>query len=152
MSSQKFIPDPSPESDAVVRALKKLGKVHGYDACKKAFAEGVSELAKNHFSSYFGGLKESNEVHFRFFDGRCQERKCEWGCVPPCSDHVSVWEKNGEPYAFVSQPYELGGPALSDIYKFAEMHKMDVEICNRGAFYFPSSAFLVIYTQKEQRS
>jgi hypothetical protein len=76
-------------------------------------------------------LKEFEETNYR----------------PPASDHDSLFDRDGKPAVFVTQPYSLGLEDLKDIVKYCEKYGLKVSISGLS-WHFPGDTILIQYEKK----
>ncbi len=133
------------------KAMSGLVEDISYNSSRRIFACATEQKAIEAFKEVLGVDKPSNSNCIqRLFGKSCalnRQKLCD--CSPPGDDHGQLWLKDGKPYAYSSQPYSIGGETLNKIYQYAKDHNLDVTIRADWAFYFPSSALIVVYTNKE---
>jgi hypothetical protein len=70
------------------------------------------------------------------------------GLYPPGADHVSVWNKDGKPYFYVSQPYSMGTEVVAENIEFCREHGLDIDISAWPSWHFPGSVLFITYRKK----
>jgi len=89
-------------------------------------------------------------VH-RLLDFHCAPAMAEsCDCVPPFTDHPSLWMKDGKPHCLVSQPYEMDMESIEDITAFCKQHGLSFTIDAYPAFHFPTRALFVVFQPAEK--
>lgn len=151
MNLTAFNSKPSQEFKQVALAIEGLAKKEGYLSVSGAFATGTRDILKEELAAMYK-VKESKSMPCiqRLIKGACgitRQKECE--CSPPGTDHPSLWNKDGKPYIFVSQPYALSGAALAKIHEFCEQNNLEVEVRTYPAYYYPSAVMTVIYRKKQ---
>jgi len=92
------------------------------------------------------GVKESsrNCIHM-LWGKRCN---C-FACKPPAADHCDLFNKNGKPYIFVSQPYSFNMRDMRATVAFCEKFGLTFEIDERAIWHNPGSIIGIVYKKKE---
>lgn len=112
-----------------------------------AFAE-VREAARlEEFRRQYGVEQSKEPASINWLLGRSSEKMSP---LPPGCDHYSAWTKDGKPYAFVFQPYELRWEKLQKLIRFCQTRDLEVSIDGHLSWYFPGETFLVVITRKEE--
>ncbi len=70
------------------------------------------------------------------------------GCWPPGSDHVSLWNKDGNPRALISQPYSLESCVLADMVSFAKQHELEFTVSSYPSWHYPGEVLTVVWTRE----
>ena len=70
------------------------------------------------------------------------------GCLPPGSDHVSLWNKDGNPRALISQPYSLESCVLNEMVSFAKQHELEFTVSPYPSWHNPGEVLTVIWTRE----
>jgi len=68
--------------------------------------------------------------------------------VPPESEHISLWIKDGLPERFVSQPYELQMDAVREMISYCDKHDLTFTI-HGASWHFPGATVLVEFRRKD---
>ena len=125
----------------------------------KVFAHCVAHHLENRFGEVFklkatGGRiciqrllgKKCNAFNWRnpMDGGRCE-------CVPPGTDHASMWVQGRSPVLFVSQPYGLTARTLQEMHDFAKKYGLEFDVSAEASWWFPSRTVLVCWRVKESR-
>jgi hypothetical protein len=63
--------------------------------------------------------------------------------VQPWLDHVAVWNKNGRPAVFTSQPYGLCWEALCGLVDFCRQNGLEAKVDASGSWHYPGSTVLI---------
>lgn len=121
----------------------------------RVFAESISHHIEKRFAEAFGLKQSSGRVCIQRLLGRtCTQwlrshRMGECECLPPGTDHPSLWLKNGKPVVFVSQPYGVTAKTMADMNKFAEKHGLEFDVGAEMSWWYPSRTVLVCWRKKE---
>ncbi len=142
----------TPSYQKAVASLQELAAAEGVNKAERAFAEAVSDEIRRRETE---GLRESTSCCIKWLLGR----RCYYhgggndrhACEPPATDHASLWNKNGKPEMFVSQPYGISWRQLRAIVAFCEAHGLEVSIDARGSWHFPGRTLRVTYRKVEPK-
>src|SRR4030095_15139258 len=108
--ANRFTSDPSETYIQVVEALRHLEEAEPGRRLGAAYATVESPLRERLWEE--GGLKRSHGYPCcQRLVGHCDHRHGA-GCLPPGTDHPSLWLRDGQPAVFVSQPYDLSGETV----------------------------------------
>ena len=66
-------------------------------------------------------------------------------------DHHSVWTRNGKPFVFIFQPYDLSLENMRTIIKVCDEYNLVVDVSNHS-WHFPSATLLIEVHHKEWRA
>jgi len=133
----------SPAQLAFADAVKNLLKEEDGES---TFVEEVAcimkELSKNWYMQYYG-LKQSKAApHHGILKGK--KPPCYDDMNPPGRDHSSVFNKDGKPYSFVTQPYRLSYETLKKAIAFCEKHGYELKIFP-ASWYFYGRTIMMEY-------
>jgi hypothetical protein len=153
--SSKELRENRPYREAVA-ALDALISQEGSDHATRAYGEVVQDTLLANFAKA-RGLKRSNGAVCisRLHGKQCalgyqfSNHRTAGGCFPPGTDHPSLWNKDGKPYCFVSQPYGLSHRTLREILAYCEANGFEVEIDAQPSWHFPGRVLTVIFTKAE---
>jgi hypothetical protein len=120
-----------------VEALSKLLEAEGRDMVTRAYAEVSSRVICQEATK---GLKKSTSTCIYRLLGR-KTRSDE----PPGTDHPSLWNKDGKPELFISQPYGLSWGKLRELVAFCETHGLEVNMDAGTSWYFPGRSLRVVF-------
>ena len=135
-----------------VLAVKEVIASHGEDWGTRVCAEALAEIRLKAMISKdlkpYGG----HICYLRLFNKRCPSyRGVEDGhiCLPPFSDHNSLWGKDGDVTTLVSQPYGLYSDNLKAMLEFGDKKKLEFHVDAWPSWHFPGSVVTVMWTKKE---
>jgi hypothetical protein len=80
--------------------------------------------------------------------GASQKERIPCDLPTPAADHTSLWNKDGKPYVYVSQPYQLSWEPLLEVVKFGERWGLSIDIKPWPSWHFPSRV-LSIFVRRE---
>ncbi len=113
-------------------------------APEKIFATVTSNERKKAWTESTG-LKETKKMPtLKNFIGPNADRD-----YPPGADHMSIWNKDGKPYAYVMQPYQLSAGEIKELTVFCEEHNLSLDIDSQRSWDYPGRTLLVVLTKKE---
>lgn len=134
---------PSARCVKIIRDLVNLVK-EDFNAPEKIFATVESQKRKEAWAESTG-FKESKKMPtLKNFIGPKADRD-----YPPGADHMSIWNKDGKPFAYVMQPYQLDPAVLRHLMVFCEEQNLDCFIDSKGSWDYPGMTLLVVLTKKE---
>ena len=90
------------------------------------------------------GLKLSSSTDFRRLNGH-HETKYP-GVYRPWQDHMSLWNKDGKPHVFVSEPYHLSMEQIKALIADCEAEELTFYI-NTNSKWNPGSS-LAVFVKK----
>lgn len=141
---------------AAFKWARRLMAEGGVGMVQVLYAEVASEeMKKNYFSKQ--GLKESRgELCARrlLLKKQCTSgyglNSCE-AHRPPCADHEHLYNKNGKPYLYLSQPYEhaLLWENLVRLVDFCKEHGLKADVSVRS-WYYPGATSLIEIKRQEK--
>lgn len=138
---------------AAVKALRTLIESEGLNNAGRAYAEASNDAIKDSFIKREGVTPAGGRTCVR----RLLGKKCTLGhpseirgeashsCLPPGSDHCSLWNKGGKASVLVSQPYSLSHTTLKEILHFCEVNGLRVDIDIMPTWHFPGAVIGVVY-------
>ncbi len=138
----------SPEQAEMIRAIDKLLKVSDLDTVQRAYGHAIQPELLNQWAKGLGLKRSPGQVCFK----RLLGKSCSFDihrCVPPCTDHPSLWLKNGKPYCLISQPYNLSMSDIETIGKFCHQHGLEFEISSWPGWHFPHAVLFVTFKAKK---
>lgn len=136
----EFVDKPSPQYLETVRMLADL------DTYDRAFGEVASSRIQERLRRM--GYTQSRGtpcVHRLLGKRSCRGER---DCLPPDSDHVTLWNRDGKPAMLVSQPYGVFHDALKGTLAFAEERGLSVFIDAGFSWYWCGTTVAVILTRK----
>lgn len=140
--------DISPTYREAVRALTQLGKREDLDSVRRAAADVLSEAIRSKFLKQTGAKKSQvKELHWRRLIGK----RPTIANSDPVDDHRSLWNREGKPWAYVSQPYVLNTADLREIVKRCDENKLHAQVRADASWHFPGKTVAVILTRKHTR-
>lgn len=140
---------------AAIKALQALIEAEGLDKANRAFAEASDEAIRESFSKREGVTPAGGHICVR----RLLGKKCTLGypsevrdgsshlCLPPGSDHWSLWNKEGKASLLVSQPYDLSYNTLKEMINFCEVNGLEVNINADATWHFPGRVVGVVWSK-----
>lgn len=138
---RRFTDKPSPLYKKAVSILQEVQKIEGSAA--RVCAEVIHDQILQAFIKR-NGLKPSNGA-------RCVSRllgkQCKYSlhpCTPPAVDHISLWNKDGKPHVYVSQPYAISWKNLQQIVDYCREHGLQAQI-SAESWHFPGQTVLLEY-------
>lgn len=63
-------------------------------------------------------------------------------------DHCTLWNKNGKPHCWVSQPYHFGLQNAKEAIERAEKYGLDFKINTFPAWHYPGHVIFIVWTRK----
>ena len=128
----------------VVGVLKRLAESEGLDVAQRAVGEALSEQIRQNFIE-IGKVKESRTryPHWQKLKGRKSYDRKSIGY--PLDDHETLWNRDGEPWTYVSQPYYLTEKELRKIVDRCDKENLNAVIRADKSWHFPGRTFLVCY-------
>jgi hypothetical protein len=160
--SRRFI-DAKRRTDRYIKAVTALWELlneSDVGTVRRAYAEVVHEKLKEHFQNKYPmgkRLKRSRGVACvgKLLGKRCgQHNYYQLHCEthqPPAADHVELYNRNGKPEVYVSQPYGLSWESLKNLVSFCETHGLEAEI-DTGSWHFPDNTLLVEIKKAEEKT
>jgi hypothetical protein len=149
MSMPTFFSRIIPEQVEVIKAIDKLQEVTDLDTVKRTYAHAIHRELKEAWAKGLGLKQSSGRVCIhRLIGKRCSFYENQ-PCLPPRTDHPSLWLKDGKPFCLVSQPY--GPLVMSDveaIEKFCHRHGLEFEINSWPGWYFPHAVLFMTFKKK----
>jgi hypothetical protein len=140
----KFNKKPSAEFVSAVNELKQLEKMESGDLVHRAFAAVACDERKKKWAESHG-LTEAKTPNIKRLIGKCSGTP-----RVPGADHSSLWLKDGQPYAYVIQPYELSDSNIKELKGFCDENSLKLNIRAWESWYFPGASLLVVLTRKEE--
>ena len=143
----RFQDRPSPAYLAAVAALRALSE----DEAMRAAAEVVAPGRRQLFLAQTGWREKTLNLCVRQLLGK----RCTHGgahrriddddddCLPPGSDHVSMFTGDGRTHLFLSQPYDLSWEALKGLVAYCERVGLEADL-DGASWHFPGRTFSVM--------
>lgn len=126
-----------------VDALKKMD----YDRMERACAASLSEPKFESFQKAYPGLTLSKSNCVMLLVGR-HDHGQKWGdCSPPGNDHGMLYNVDGKPKYYISQPYDIHHGTMAEMVDFAKKHGLRFMITG-ASWHFPGRTVLVIWEKK----
>jgi len=135
-----------PEQVEMIKSINKLIEADGLGTVKETYAEAIHLHLKEIWAKNLNLTQSSGRICVQ----RLLGKKCNDDghlCVPPRTDHPSLWLQDGKPYCLISQPY--GPLSMSDteaIGKFCHKHGLTFKIDSWPGWYFPHAVLFITFT------
>jgi hypothetical protein len=148
-----FLARPSEQAKSAIAALQVVAHEESYDTASRVSAIVQTDHAFEAFVKRYG-LKRANggQCIQRLTQGRCYggypHKRC--ACRPPAADHITLWNKDGKPAIYVSQPYGLSYKDLQETLAFCEAYHLNVLVDTWPSWHFPGHTLSLLYTAKER--
>lgn len=144
---QYYEPKPTKLYYDTLESIRLLLDNEGLDKTIACFAQAVSDAFENKYLEE-NDLRPSSVqlcVH-RFLGKKCNNSMHEigTGCLPPATNHLSVFKKNRKIAAFTSQPYKLNFNILKEIIAYCEKNHLEVNLLPYSSHY-PCKTFHLEY-------
>lgn len=140
----------TPEQAKMIKAMAKLLKVGDLDDVRRAYGHAIQGELLNDWAKGIGLRQSPGQVCIR----RLLGKSCGFeihSCVPPRTDHASLWLKDGKPYCIVSQPYgPLSMSELEEIGKFCHRHGLEFTVDTWPAWYFPHAVLFINFKKAKE--
>lgn len=129
-----------------VRSLRDLDKAEGSPL--RAYAESRWKEYRDMWAKQYGLKQSGGHACLTRLRRRCNG----WnGCVKLIgSDHTSLWLKNGEPYVYVTQPYDLSHEDLVGMVTQCQELDLELRINAWPAWHFPGRVLMVEVRRQEK--
>lgn len=135
----------TPEQVEMIKSIDNLIKVSDLGTVKETYAHAIHRDLKEIWAKNLNLKQSSGRICVQRLLGKhCNDDGHL--CVPPRTDHPSLWLKNGKPFCLVSQPYGLRMPDIEAIGKFCHHHGLKFEIDSWPGWYFPHAVLFVTFT------
>jgi hypothetical protein len=69
----------------------------------------------------------------------------------PGDDHCSLWNADGKPFCYVSQPYSLSTRDVAEMAEACASYGLDVQITTYPAWHYPGSVLFIVWTRRGER-
>ena len=163
-----FNKKPSPTYLQALSAMHKLMEEEGGDFVRRACADVTWEDNKRIFAKR-EGLKEAKTSSIERLTGKRSEKeivrlfkessqsledysRLSEKPVLPKDDHSSLWLKDGKPYAYVSQPYQLSLNDVKKLASFCDEYNLDMLIEAYPSWHFPGEVLTVKVTKQKVKN
>jgi len=140
----------SPEQVEVIKAIGNLLKASGLDAVRRAYGHAIQGELLNWWAKELGLKRSPGQVCIRRLLGK---PGLSLSCLPPRTDHASLWLKDGKPYCIVSKPYgPLSMSKLEEIGEFCRRHGLEFKVDTWPAWHFPHAVLFITFKKAEGAS
>ena len=72
-------------------------------------------------------------------------------CIQPGFDHTSQWNKDGRPFAIVTQPYSISDATLRDWMRLCQELGLTFRMDAWNSWHYPAHTILVMFTRKGEK-
>ena len=131
---------------ATLDLMKKLRESKEPD---RIFAEAIADRSRDAWKGRRRLKETSGHPCFaRLVGKRCHhimdlsESDKHLPCRPPCSDHLSMWLRDGKPAVLVSQPYQASGKDLHALLSLCAEHDVYCMVSSHS-WYYPSATLFI---------
>jgi hypothetical protein len=136
------------EAVAFAKVISDAIEKHGHDFVDRAFSEAMREPNREMFAEKYGvKLSGGQRDVIRLLGKRGQYGYMDHR--PPGTDHESLWNKDGKPAVFVSQPYGLTWETLQELVEFCKAKGLAFEV-DTGGWHFTTACLLVTFFNASQ--
>ena len=132
-----------------VKTLKRLPDEH--DQRLRAYAESAWEAERDGFLAARGlRISQAHPCIARLLGRRCWQtgaanrRQEDAPCLPPGCDHPVLLNRNGKPWGFLCQPYDLDKETLRELVAFCDRWELGFTIRAGPAWHFPGGVIGVL--------
>jgi hypothetical protein len=135
-----------------IRAVQVLGDLvrqGGTDLANRAFAEATWSHYKQEFIERYGVQASQDHACIGRLIGESYQSTLTCH-LPGADDHASLWIRNGQPFAYVAQPYGISLSDMSQLVTFCEANGLEARIDASLAWHFPGRVLLVDVRKKGQ--
>src|SRR5699024_1940126 len=138
------------EDDYIIHYIptRRSSDLDGPDLVDRCYSEVKHEVNKELYTKR-NNLKESNAV---INTKRIIDKPIKYGFVDlrfPLSDHARLWNKDGKPFSYTSEPYNLSKNDMKKLMDHCEKYGLDFHISN-NSFHYPAGT-LFIEIKKQNR-
>ena len=136
----KFATETTPTYAEAVGALRRLALREGLGQAHCAVADALAGLVQHQFAKQ-PGVKESQVrvLHWK----RLLGQKSVPNEMEDLDDHKSLWNREGKPWAYVSQPYVLRTNDLREIVSRCDQG-LNAYLCADASWHFPGKTLALI--------
>lgn len=143
--------DRTPEYEAAVEALRRLLEAADANAVERAFAEVIGDHRRERWAKVHGLRQSGGYQLIRRLAGASGCERCAGGdCRPPGADHDSLWNKDGKPAVFVTQPYRLSWDSMVRMVDYCRQHALEADISADRSWHFPGWTVAVEYRRAKR--
>jgi hypothetical protein len=143
----RFTDKPNATYMQALTALRKLLDERGLDDVTRVYADATWETARDDYVT-FHRLKSPEDAHvcvYRLKGERCPDEFCDSPTCIPGMDHGSEWERDGNTFVIVSQPYRFSYRVVKQTVEFCEANGLAADISTRPSWHFPGAVLTVTY-------
>lgn len=149
-----FVHKPTTTQRQAYEALLNAKQETNADIASRVCAAVIAEDYEASFARVYGITRSKGTWCIqRLLGKRCQMGRMWTSCAcrPPADDHPTLWNHQGKPVFWVSQPYGLAGAHVREIVAFCETHGLDFWIDAWPGWHFPGHVLTVIYSRPGMR-
>ncbi len=137
-----------PEHAEMIKAVENLLKVSDLDIVRRTYGQAIQGELLNCWAKGEGLKRAKGQVCIRRLMGKSP---LMYSCLPPFTDHPSLWMKDGKPYCIISQPYgPLSMSQLEDIGDFCHRHEFEFTVDTWPAWHFPHAVLFLTFKTKDK--
>lgn len=132
-----------------VYALRRLALSEGLDTAQRAVADALADLVRDWWAQMTGAKQSRAQVpHWRRLIGE----KPDHAYLDRWEDHISLWNREGRPWAYVSQPYVLGTGDLRAIVTCCDENELTADVRAEVSWHFPGRTTSVCLRSKPDKA
>ena len=130
----------------VIKAIDELISVVSLDTVRRTYAAAVSHALQKEWGESLGLKRfKGRPCLHQLLGQKCPSME-SFSLMPPHSDHVSLWMKDGKPFCLVSQPYGLSMLQIEEIGEFCHKHGLVFKIDSWPGWHFPHAVLFITFT------
>jgi len=145
----RFLERPSDLYQKAVHILTQLAEQEGRYIAERAFEEAIEKYRYKAFIDRYGVKRSSGHT--------CINRLLGKWCIglsgnchlPAANDHISFWLKDGKPYLYVSQPYDLSLEDMRKLVPFCDEHDLDLTVTASNSWHSPGHTLLIVVSRRK---
>lgn len=157
--SRRFMSNPTQKQLEAVQAMRAVLTENGESGtavATRAFAEATYQERLQTWAVTRHLKQAGGHVCIaRLLGKRCsigyQNAESKPPCLPPGSDHASLWNRDGVPFVFVFQPYGMSYEAIRELTAFCEQWELRFDIDDWPSWHFPGAILTVEIHNKDDR-
>lgn len=136
---------------AYIRAVDAIAALPNTDAQRRAYAEASWRRLCDDWARMNGlKLSQGHACINRLMGKRCTGWP-DRDCRPPMADHCSLWNKNGKPEVYVTQPYPQATSELEQLFGFCKERNLHVTVGTWPSWHFPGAVLTVEIRRNDGR-
>lgn len=134
-----------PEVREALDTLEKVTKTEGLGVAKRVYATATSQKYEKEWIEKHKVKPTRGDI--------CIARLINKHCTLENSvgfyfDHAQLWLKDGKPYIFTFQPYELDNKRMKQLVEYCEKYGLEFVMHTTPAFHFPSAVLWIEVTKQ----